>query len=214
MKERPILFSQPMVRAILAGQKTQTRRVVKPTQSTPKVAPLHMEPYLVELSDGSFEQERDEDGLPMWIGTHPDYPTEYGKWFSCPYGQPGDKLWVRETWINNFDVELKYKADYAPGSYEYDAKGWKSPYHLHRKNARLFLELTNVRVERLQDISEADAQAEGVAAFRAAYCSQRPEDELTAIGYYELLWDQLNKARGYGWDVNPWVWVLTFEQVK
>jgi hypothetical protein len=200
-----------MVRAIFAGTKTQTRRVVKPTQTTPKVAPPHMEPYLIELSDGTFTQERDDGGVPCWIGTHPDYPTEDGKWFSCPYGQPGDRLWVKETYA--IYGEFKDGTGYC-----YKADGdrsitWKSSRFMPRAASRITLKLTSVRVERLQDISEADAQAEGVDAYAKAYCSRRPEDELTTVGYYELLWDSLN-GKKYPWASNPWVWVVEFRYIR
>lgn len=209
-RERPILFSPAMVRAILAGTKTQTRRIVKPTQSTPKLAPLHMEPYLIELSDGTFEQERDDHGLPCWIGTHPEYPSEYGKWFSCPHGQPGDRLWVRETYAvyGEFTDETGYcyKADG-------DKAGitWKSPLFMPRTASRILLELVSVRVERVQEISHEDALAEGVEDRDCA--SYGFPVTSYAVANYHNLWDSLNAKRGYGWASNPFVWVLEFRRV-
>lgn len=192
MKERPILFSGPMVRAIRANQKWQTRRIVRGDWTyTHPACPA-----------GMCGVYRNDDG------------TFTGQYLDCPYGQPGDRLWVRETWAQHTiegDTYTVYRADSEPDG---DGAPWRPSIFMPRVACRIVLEITGVRVERLQDISEADVQAEGVDAYAKAYCSRLPEDELTAVEYYEGLWDSLNKARGYGWDSNPWVWVLTFEQVK
>lgn len=218
MKERPILFSPTMARAILAGQKTQTRRVVKPTQSTPKVAPLHMEPYLWQ-----GEQETDDDGLPMWIGYHPDYPTEDGKWFSCPHGGVGDHLWVREAWAlvpqtayrgsdgvqqTNHPTDEHDAAVYAAGWDRSQPGRWRPSIHMPRWASRLTLEITEVRVERLQDISEEDALAEGIRTWAAAYCSPDVWDIWTPQEAYARLWDSINGTKA-AWESNPYVWVLS-----
>lgn len=196
IKERPILFSGPMVRAILEGRKTQTRRVVVPTMTTPRVAPLHMEPWII---DG--EQETDEHGLPCWAGYHPDYPGE-AKWFSCPYGQPGDRLWVRETWNKQMidgAERVAYRADIPNGhSFLY----WHPSIHMPRWASRITLELTGVRVERVQDITSEDARAEGVDA-----------PDVLPRSKFATLWDSINAKRGYGWETNCWVWVLEFKRL-
>ena len=204
MKERPILFSGEMVRAILEGRKTQTRRVVKPTQSTPKVAPLRMEPWII---DGEWQE--DDNGAPCWSGFHPDYPGE-AKWFSCPYGQPGDRLWVRETWAQHFG-ELRYRADEAPDGYYHGAKGWKSSIFMPRAISRITLEITDVRVERVQEISEPDAEAEGITPEFPARAQDISGSDQRA---FANLWDSINAKRGYGWDANPWVWVVSFRRVQ
>lgn len=228
MKERPILFSPAMVRAILEGQKTQTRRVVKPTQSAPKVAPLHMEPYLWQ-----GEQETDDNGLPMWIGTHPDYSTEDGKWFSCPYGGIGDRLWVREAWatVKQWDDRapsdchpnerapmLWYKADPQNSAHALsENRGKPRPaMFMPRWASRITLEITGVRVERLQDISEEDVSAEGIPACLDcdAYIDLHRNDiQHWDEADYAALWDSIN-GKTYPWSSNPWVWVISFRRVS
>ena len=166
MRERPILFSGAMVRAILDGTKTQTRRVMKPPRLSAR-----------------------------------DWQTGDSN-IACPYGEAGDRLWVRETWVNHFG-HILHRADFEPGSFEYGAKGWKPSIHMPRAHSRLSLDITGVRVERLQDISAADKEAEGLPA---------------AEGYgpaaFADLWDQINAKRGYSWASNPWVWVVSFARVR
>jgi hypothetical protein len=195
MKERPILFSGQMIRAILDGSKTMTRRVVKPQP----VSGISIDPIKRE-----------------WVEGIPH----------CPYGYPGDRLWVRETWR----VEGKHTDGYSPsciganrshfGRIDYEASiAWnKDMYgklrpsiHMPRWASRITLEVTGVRVERLQDITEADAEAEGVAFMRDI---PDADETLTAKVLFEILWDSINAKRGYGWDVNPWVWVVEFRRVK
>ena len=196
-KERPIIFSAPMVRAMLAGEKTQTRRSMK----------LKPHQQIEERDDGApwpwmYDNERDSDA-----------------WLACPYGQPGDRLWVRETFMDlqGTGVEHRpdprgplhryaYQADTLPGSRgdearkEYGLK-WKPSIHMPRHASRITLEITAVRVERLQDISEADAAAEGV----------HTDPACPAYDAYQALWEQIN-GKG-SWDANPWVWVLDFKHV-
>ena len=196
MKERPILFSGPMVRAILEGRKTQTRRVVK------------------GLTPGHAHTGRSLTGL--------GYPASMGKWWAeflhsepgspiyvaCPYGQPGDRLWVRETWAlhpDDGEAGVLWRAT-DPG---WDAEGtglkWRPSIFMPRWASRIELEVTGVRVERVQGISEADAQAEGVAAVQGD-----PEDHVDPVDRFAQVWDGINGKRGHGWDVNPWVWVVEF----
>lgn len=203
MKERPILMSAPMVRATLAGTKTQTRRLVKPTMTAPRVAPATMYPWLI---DG--EQETDDHGLPCWVGEHPAYPTGM-KWFSCPYGQPGDHLWVRETFARKADTAdcAWYAADFV----DHRAAGasmrlrWRPSIHMPRWASRLDLEITAVRVERVRDISHEDAIAEGFPNVEGQTWGR--------LGFSQL-WDAVYAARGYGWAVNPWCWVVEFRRVQ
>lgn len=194
IKERPILFSAPMVRAILDGRKTQTRRVIK--------------------GKGTWSvEDADDFSNRKW----PGYEDEYGTWtdMPCPYGQPGDRLWVRETWAcNPYDQTTWYRAnDDLPPRREYGPIGWKPSIHMPRWASRITLEVVRVRVERLQDISEQDAIAEGVKVFQDAiiepYSNPPKRMELTAVHYFADLW---NKINGHGsWDANPWVWVVDFK---
>ncbi|MBY0438575.1 MAG: hypothetical protein K2W80_10315 [Burkholderiales bacterium] len=204
-RERPIIFSAPMVRAILNGSKTQTRRIVKP------------QPVI-------------RDGEPVWpIGTK----RPRGRGFEdCPYGQPGDRLWVREThgvadrWLHDCETNpprcIAYRADlsarnfdppYVPNTASWGWAGmkWRPSIHMPRWASRITLEVTGVRVERLQDISEADAIAEGVVQAPYGWWSGFPgSSSPTAKGAYALLWDSINGPGS--WDANPWVWVVEFKR--
>ena len=185
--DRPILFSGAMVRALLSGTKTQTRRVIK-------FKPWHQ------------IEERD-DGTP-WPWMQSD-DNDAGVWLRCPYGAPGDRLWVRETWAptdGRFEPlrSVAYRADGEDVSLLDDR--WRPSIHMPRWASRITLEVTAVRVERLQDISEADAWAEGIAGdllHRAQGWAPRA---------YHLLWEQINGPGS--WDANPGVWVLTFRRVE
>ena len=204
MTERPILFSAPMVRAILAGAKTQTRRVVKP-QPADDIAP-HAFPN--REYQGWMSSLRHEHG----------HQTAH----FCPYGQPGDRLWVREAFAGSIAYErngyppkewgnkIWYIADGEPRSGQ-----WTLPrpsIHMPRALSRITLEVTGVRVERLQDISEADAQAEGAPS--ADLVSGRecifPHQGTYRWGF-RLLWESINGPGS--WDANPWMWCVEFRRV-
>jgi hypothetical protein len=177
VRERPILFSGEMVRAILDGRKTQTRRVVKPQ------------------------------------------PTS-----RCPYGAVGDHLWVRETWFGNRPGGPSAEAElfrYRATDRDFLVNGrsvWRSGIIMPRKASRLSLEITNVRVERLQAIGEDDAYDEGCEGHGG---EPRIDGEgewarryiTTSREQYRALWDSLNAKRGHAWDVNPWVWVIEFQRL-
>jgi hypothetical protein len=199
VKERPILFSAPMVRALLDGSKTQTRRVVKPQPS-----------FIGSMGDPNTPFKTIDDGLHCRI--------------ICPYGQPGDQLWVREAWRfidggavydaaggvqDSFEPETLYRAD------RDNARGpWKPSIHMPRWASRITLEVTCVRVERLKDISEADALAEGVPGYQEGF-DPPPDDPSFEWSYraaYARLWDSINGAGS--WELNPLVWVLEFKVVK
>lgn len=223
MKERPILFSGPMVRAILEGRKTQTRRIVK----MPKVIDDAKWGYTAFTPDGHISVR----------GKHAD--GQYGESFvKCPYGKPGDRLWVRETWCpmfswdrdtgNDFPKEAAYKATpddtetrfgrikNGRGQRMIDDLKWKPSIHMPRWASRISLEVVSVRVERLQDISNTDAFDEGCTAYDdqeyweedaggAVVLADTPRDE------YQTLWNAIN---GEGsWQANPWVWVVEFKRV-
>jgi hypothetical protein len=208
VKDRPILFSAPMACAVGIDQKTQTRRVVKPTMSTPRVAPLRMEPWII---DGV--QEVDDHGLPCWAGFHPDYPGE-AKWFSCPHGGVGDRLWVRETWRQG-ENGIEYRADAhndgpVDGRTDAESFHWKPSIFMPRWASRFLLEITEVKIEQVQDITEEDAIAEWCHATQAG--NGYPFAMSARMNFVDL-WDDINAKRGYGWAVNPWVWAITFKRI-
>ena len=195
MTERPILFSAPMVRAILAGTKTQTRRIAKPQPEPGEI--------------GSFGR-----GIPFIRGRD--------KTYRCPYGQPGDRLWVREAfdflpsggpdqptaceivyWANGAIEPRIAPPDYNPMVYAHEKI--RPSIHMPRWASRITLEITGVRVERLQDISKDDAKAEGVDAL------PMETRRATAKADFHALWESINGAGS--WDANPWVWVLEFRRL-
>ena len=198
IKERPILFSAPMVRAILEGRKTVTRREVK------KQAALDC----------------------LAAGFEPAFLALPGNADLCPYGQPGDRLWVRETFIDlrGTGVEHRpapdgplqryaYAADCRPGSHSDEARKdfglkYKPSIHMPRAACRILLEITDVRVERLQDISEDQALAEGIGA-QATESFRATGVERPAGFAFRDLW----ASTGGEWNANPWVWVVEFKRV-
>jgi hypothetical protein len=200
MKERPILFSAPMVRALLDGSKTQTRRIVKPAGAH------EIFPFI-----GSDNNPTGEFG---WCPS----PSYISKHIYCPYGQPGERLWVRETFghaWHHAQPRYFYRAtDDKNVGWHPDFNGWKPSIHMPREASRITLEITDVRVERLQDISEADAQAEG-----ARECDVTGREVILAppsqrgsyVRHYRHIWESINGAGS--WDANPWVWCITFGRV-
>lgn len=202
MKERPILFSAPMMRAILAGKKTQTRRVVKPQPPG-----LWMKPETAVITDhhGCWAFSRIAPN-----GMAVAWPRGANS-IRCPYGVPGDRLWVRETWFPETPNRAIYRAD---GEFEdgYAGPGWRPSIHMPRWASRIILEVTDVRVERVQAITEEDAKAEGVPPERAARIGA-DHGTLQHTLAFAVLWDSINAPRGFGWATNPWVWCLTFKRV-
>lgn len=227
MKERPVIFSAPMVRAILEGRKTQTRRVAK----------LNIAGRLGRLSS-------------QW---HPEHP---GAVAVCPYGQPGDRLWVRETWAvqraepcepHERDWQdlhspiIRYLADGATrkvqgnrstgsGIYHGPVEKTRVSIHMPRWASRILLEITDVRVERVQAIDDGDALEEGIHTvdIGSGYSPQFSafSDQWQAIvesqtrshdwprDAFRDLWNAINALRGFGWYANPWVWAITFKRVE
>lgn len=209
-----------MIRAILEGRKTQTRRVLKPVSEVPEVVCWVPEP-------GNCSYARDG----WWTARVPG-PSS-GNWVTgaarCPYGVPGDRLWVRETWtaeeVPTGGVLVAYRAscegdcfDYLSGSeaVRMRVKRWKPSIFMPRAVSRLTLEITDVRVQRLQDIDNEDSRTEGVECcpHRGATCGFFETGFNQCYGCaYRLLWNQINGPRGFGWDSNPWVWAITFKRV-
>lgn len=201
MREIPILFSAPMVLAILDGRKTMTRRVIKPQPNSRHRRIDFEQGYLKESSrlSGCWSVERKT---------------------KAPY-QPGDRLWVRETWYKNYphkygkyfyradgeeiDMPIIYGETVKYG--KADGLKWKPSIHMPKDAARIWLEVTSVRVERLSEITEEDAIAEGIRIGIGGmpYFSCREA--------FAALWNSLNAKRGYSWDTNPWVWVIEFKKV-
>lgn len=232
MKERPILFSAPMVRAILDGRKSQTRRALK-FQAFGGFTPI--------------------SPSTIWHGEEPRRKE------SCPYGQPGDRLWVRETWRLSPDACEGWPMDATPcsGFIDYRADGsslerhapdfaaierltigrdpewdwdspphsWRSPIHMPRWASRITLEITGIRVERLQDISADNAIAEGIDQIAGpTSCNSWRNYLIGKAGEmnmhcsspsrsYQTLWDAINARRGHPWESNPWVWVIEFRRI-
>lgn len=202
MKERPILFSTPMVQAILAGHKTQTRRMVKfkklwngfgevsPNECRPDGC--HNQQYLHVHYNGNGESDL--------VTSHRHF---------CPYGEIGDRLWVKETFRMQISG-IEYRADEPPRS----TGKWKPSLFMPRDLSRITIEITGIRVERLNEIKYNDCKAEGLNEPRAfaQYGLERQErDELFRISYKNL-WESIN-GKG-SWDQNPWVWVIEFKTVS
>ncbi len=249
MNEKPILFKEEMIRAILAGNKTQTRRIVNPQPES--------DVDVVENTGGNlwyfYNKEKAKLNYPQYINMR-----------KCPYGIPGDELWIRETWkIQSFmegePIEFLYKDGKVMDEHELERWQWskyeewhervtmkatnelvesdlepdddsgnflwtgkESPLKWHpsiflpRWGSRIQSGVDNIRVERVQDISEEDAKAEGVSLDDYQYTSFPVEGERveTYKEGFEILWDKINKKRGFGWDENPWVWTVDMNNIK
>ena len=209
MSMKPILFSTPMVQAILDGRKTMTRRVVKP-QPTHGIRVCGYSQY------GWSETKENGDCHCHNPGWH-------------PY-QVDDVLWVRETWrkTGTIATPYAYRADEEPFVLLGEASDvmhlkyrYKPSIFMPREAARIFLRVTDVRVERLQEITEADALAEGVEGVPCDHAGRYACEDCMNTGWIEppsvnfmTLWDSINAKRGYSWESNPWVWVYTFERVE
>lgn len=215
MKERGLIFSAPMVRSILAGTKTQTRRIVKPSGNDGSFV-------IVKQADGSWWPHRSDDGESVFV-TRRERGREYldDEPMRCPYGRSGDRLWVKETHHSSPHFDCLYRADYddcavLPKVVAHG--GWKPSIHMPRRLSRITLEITAVRVERLHDISGDDAAAEGVdpiAAWRTGEPVEHfgmPSKTPVPVLRYAKLWESLHGPGS--WDASPWVWVVAFRRVQ
>lgn len=215
MSEKPILFSGPMVRAILDGSKTQTRRVLSPQPYIDPKWGLCWRPKGENHPTGSpWYCERNGNWNPI-TNAFADFWRDRG---GSPYGAVSDQLWVRETWRAD-DYAPKdpehtiYRAD-MPADAQKETESvilWKPSIFMSRNRSRLTLEITGVRVERVQDISEADAVAEGITPVHPGERKWRTTP--LAKERYAVLWNSINATRGFGWDTNPFVWVVSFRRV-
>lgn len=228
MTSRPILFSAPMVRALLAGTKTQTRRILKPQPTdamwdaaranlggdTARAYPVVHRTFGIGL--------RRDDGAFSDVGfIEPN--------MQCPYGKPGDRLWVRETWglHRHFDITdwerrsvaglssdqvlsglaLDYQADWSANQ---EHCFWRPSIHMPRWASRITLEITGVRVERLQGITGRDVLAEGVDNGKSNPAMGQRYEIMQRLAFAGL-WESINGPGS--WDANPWVWVVEFKRV-
>lgn len=235
-REHPILFSGPMVKAILAGTKTQTRRVVvpQPREGVGHVGPEMLDPprlfrtWLDRRQDGKTKAEHDFNAQ-TW---------------RCPFGEPGHRLWVRESFglawpdhaeegwvgdpaapegcrpIRDEECVVEYRVD-APEdenpcgwpkatkfeSADPESPRWKPSIHMPRWASRITLEVVGVRVERVQEITGGDAIAEGFLNQDVDDCAEGP------IVWYQRVWDRINGGRGWWWRLNPWVWCVEFRRL-
>lgn len=224
-KERPILFSTEMVRAILDGRKTMTRRVVKPQPPSTYIDYNFDTPYSVRWENINAGNGFDSRGNALGMHT-----------VRCPYGQPGDLLWVRETYqqvwrdmsnmenddsskIPNWDERTKtpawgtgenywiYRADGEVPKHPKNGKfNWKPSIHMPRAAARIILRITDVKVERLQDISPEEVEKEGVQIHIPVPGDGEPMPKFQ----FKKLWNSINGPSS--WESNPWVWVISFER--
>lgn len=201
MKQIPILFSTPMVQAILAGNKTQTRRVkgLEFINETPDQFIIeHTGPSFLHINGKSKE------------GWGAKFVSKSGlRYFDiaiCPYGQPGDVLWVRETTGRfAFGGQYSYKTDDNDG----EVIKWKPSIHMPKAAARIWLQIESIRVERLKDISEEDARHEGVFNKYLAWKGTEHESTREGREFFKNLWQSINGEES--WNANPWVWAITFK---
>jgi len=214
MKETPIIFSGPMVRAILDGRKTQTRIVTNISQ----FIILQHENGLVTWDVHFKKAHKGVWSTSEGTKASAEFALQKIKNQYCPYGQPGDRLWVREAWRFSDPGDLViYRADYN----EEEARaigGWKSPIYMTRRLCRIALGITGVRLERVQEINAEDAIAEGAPFINPPVSGvDLTNEEIHGIGCqfgFIHLWDSIHAKKGNGWEENPLVWVLEFEVKK
>lgn len=226
MKERGMIFNSEMVRAILSNRKTQTRRIMK-------VQPESNQLGLLLITDST---KRSDIGKYHWAESNATGNHVRSKLFLCPFGAVGDRIWVREGFFpaplemqsepprktmwniayrDGMQMEKLAPAEYNPTIYNYDR--WTPSIHMPRWASRILLEITDVRVERLNAISEEDARAEGIIDGGCLNCGEpepcgcaNPEPDATDAFAY--LWQSIYGQEN--WNANPWVWVISFKRVE
>ena len=237
MRELPILFSTPMVQAILDGRKSMTRRICKDIPDHDFHWGLDRTPYKGNYKLFTKTEPRKWGWVTLenqWLYDLQTAVDESKTYLLKPPYQPGDHLWVQETWKidsllcerPDYPVAIDFKAiqsgyshaeimcKFTPDRFEkfkkfYQKPGWQSPYFMPKEAARIWLEVTDVRVERLQDMKLSDVYAEGIIS--------KPSLDKEALNPWKLfigLWDDMNAKRGYGWDTNCWVWVIEFRRIN
>lgn len=194
-KSRPIIMSGESVRAILDGNKIQTRRPIK------RQLPINAD-FFANIENNVWEI--------CQIGRNPDELGHIG-FLKCPYGEIGDELWVRETWANDKDyISITYyRADKYDCPTAHDK--WKSSIFMSRRASRITLEITDIRVKRLQDMTLNDVKDEGMRR------SSEIQESLTKYvcnlyNMFKECWNKLNKKPELQWESNPWVWVIEFKK--
>lgn len=225
MKERPILFSEPMVRAILEGRKTQTRRLVKDCdiKGRRKLLPGELDTV------GSFLDDNKAGEFCAYLQKYEGVKLGVA---SCPYGEPGDRLWVREAFAyckiardhegkdriyscHRFDSDrVLYRADTGLRD-DLRAVAWRPSIHMPRLASRITLEITEIRVQRLQDISEDDVWKEGVDRSHWRYDIDGecwPASDSQARQWFRPIWESIHGPDS--WELNPWVWAISFNRVE
>lgn len=210
MKERPIIFSAPMVRALLDGTKTQTRRVAPIRELKILQHPGDMLTWSVSfLKPVKGVLSSHSGGKLSDLQARSIIASRFN-----PYGQPGDRLWVRESFTDEAGGTRPYPGDhiyYKADTHQPLCERWSPSIHMPRWASRITLEITGVRVERLKDISEADAIAEGVEL--GGPIGHLPTYLAAPYAYqYAQLWESINGPGS--WDENPWVWVLEFNRIE
>lgn len=233
MEERPILLNEEMVKAVLEDRKTHTRRPIK-------INP--QEERSIDIGNGEVlnlprlekpERINFNEYTGEWEAIWP-YPGTFGarQIIKCPYGKVGSKLWVRETWcevtgppLENKRDGICYKASCDKDQLKIHNGLWKPSIHMPRWASRITLEITDIRVERIRDISTEDCLREGIEkwAFEDDFAygingghidNGRKSGHATPTGAFLSLWDGIYFKKGYGWDANPWVWVIEFRRIK
>lgn len=209
IKERPILMSAPMVRAILEDRKTQTRRKVG------------LDKFCSRVPDGFkieyFVEEESEEWLAISNDESGEFPAGFNPWIKCPYGTVGDRLWVRETFAESATGGFVYRADDTDDNWMRRCWGkfaWTPSIHMPRRASRILLEITNVRIERLQNISRDDCIAEGIYEYQDGNYFYSPENGGYGSPYaaYKALINKINGAET--WGRNPWAWVIEFKVLE
>lgn len=214
---KPILFNTEMVRAILTGRKTVTRRVVKGAETNWNFVGIEERPYELRIkADGTeYPKELDWPHAVFSAGDgYCDYPM-----IKVPY-RPGDILYVRETWAPGYEIaHMKIPYSYKADNNDFVTPRWHPSIHMPREAARIFLRVKDVRVDRLQNIDYAGCKAEGIWDDYKTY-SEQYHDVLAKKAYpvvFSELWDSTIKPADYalcGWEANPWVWVIEFKRIS